>query len=287
MNDPLSPFIKYFEKPEHQAFLLEGGSPAALLVHGFPGSPAETRPLGLALQKAGWSVEGILLPGFGAQMNTLFERRHTEWADAIVHRLHHLKSTHHPVLLAGFSMGASLALQASANEKPDALALLAPFWKLEGRLWSLLPLMRVIFPRIHPFRLVKMDFSDPQLRKGMQEFIPGIDLDDPEVRQGMRDFAIPIGIIDEIRKAGLAAWQAAHRANLPVLVLQGATDELVKPHLTRQLLQRIPGPIRYAELNAAHDLLDPNRPAWAAVETAITQFASELCMVSSGALPLA
>jgi len=277
VSEYLDPFVKYFEKPEHQAFSLTGGSPAALLVHGFPGSPAETRPMGLALQSAGWSVEGILLPGFGEQIGTLFERRYTEWSAAITARLRYLKSEHHPVLLAGFSMGAALALQASISEKPDALVLMAPFWKLEGRLWSLLPFLRVVFPKIHPFRLVKMDFSDPEFRKGMHNFMPGVDLDDPEVLQGMRDFAIPIGIIDEIRRAGLAAWQAAPQANLPVLVLQGTADELVKPHLTRQLLQRLPGPIQYAELNAAHDLLDPNRPAWPEVKTAVTRFASEIC----------
>jgi carboxylesterase len=276
-SEYLSPFIKYFEKPEHQAFSLPGGSPAALLVHGFPGSPAETRPLGLALQNAGWSVEGLLLPGFGSQIGTLFERRYTEWSAAITARLQDLKSEHHPVLLVGFSMGSALALQASISEKPDALVLLAPFWKLEGRLWSLLPILRVVFPKIHPFRLVKMDFSDPEFRKGMDNFMPGVDLEDPEVQQGMRDFAIPIGIIDEIRRAGLAAWQAAPQANLPVLVLQGMADELVKPHLTRQLLQRLSGPIQYAELNAAHDLLDPNRPAWPEVETAVTRFAGEIC----------
>lgn len=277
MGDQLSPFVKYFEKPEHQAFSLPGGPVAALLVHGFPGSPAETRPLGLALQKAGLTVEGMLLPGFGQQIDTLFERRYTEWRAAITDRLRQLKNQHPAVLLAGFSMGAALALQACADEKPDALALLAPFWKLEGQLWSLMPFLRLVFPKIRPFRLVKMDFSDPEMRKGMDNFMPGVDLDDPEVQQGMRDFAIPIGIIDEIRKAGLAAWQSAPKANLPTLILQGSADELVKPHLTRQLIQRLPGPIQYTELNAAHDLLDANRPAWPEVEMAVTHFANQIC----------
>jgi alpha-beta hydrolase superfamily lysophospholipase len=217
------------------------------------------------------------LPVFGSIFGTFFVRRYKFWSAAITARLQDLKSEHHPVLLVGFSMGSALALQASISEKPDALVLLAPFWKLEGRLWSLLPILRVVFPKIHPFRLVKMDFSDPEFRKGMDNFMPGVDLEDPEVQQGMRDFAIPIGIIDEIRRAGLAAWQAAPQANLPVLVLQGMADELVKPHLTRQLLQRLSGPIQYAELNAAHDLLDPNRPAWPEVETAVTRFAGEIC----------
>ena len=122
-----------------------------------------------------------------------------------------------------------------------------------------------------------MDLSNPEMRKGMDKFMPGVDLDDPEVQQGMRDFTIPIRIIDEIRKAGLAAWQAAPKADLPTLILQGTADELVKPHLTRQLLQRLPGPIQYIELAVAHDLLDANRTTWPDVEMAVTRFASEVC----------
>jgi alpha-beta hydrolase superfamily lysophospholipase len=53
-----------FQGPEHLPFLWPGGQPAALLVHGFPGTPAEMRPLGEALHQAGWTAQGILLPGF-------------------------------------------------------------------------------------------------------------------------------------------------------------------------------------------------------------------------------
>ena len=66
--------IKPFQGDEHQPFHWNGGQPAALLVHGFPGTPAEMRPLGTALHQAGWTVYGPLLPGFGPDIVTLFER---------------------------------------------------------------------------------------------------------------------------------------------------------------------------------------------------------------------
>ena len=56
---------------EHRDFMRQGGPPAAVLVHGFPGTPAEMRPLADVLSDAGWTVRAPLLPGFGAQIETL------------------------------------------------------------------------------------------------------------------------------------------------------------------------------------------------------------------------
>jgi len=38
-----------YNTPEHQPFTLGDGSAVALLIHGFPGTPAEVRPLAEAL----------------------------------------------------------------------------------------------------------------------------------------------------------------------------------------------------------------------------------------------
>ena len=62
--------LRAYQGPEHEPFFWEAGEPAALLVHGFPGTPAEMRPLGEVLHEAGWTVHGVLLPGFGPQIQT-------------------------------------------------------------------------------------------------------------------------------------------------------------------------------------------------------------------------
>ena len=51
-----SSWSEAFEAPEHQSYLWPGGQPAALLLHGFPGTPAGTRALGQVPHAAGWSV---------------------------------------------------------------------------------------------------------------------------------------------------------------------------------------------------------------------------------------
>ena len=72
-----------FAGNEHQPFMWEGGQPAALLIHGFLGTPAEMRPLAHELHRAGWTVQGLLLPGFGEQLHTLFDRRYQEWLEEV------------------------------------------------------------------------------------------------------------------------------------------------------------------------------------------------------------
>jgi carboxylesterase len=271
-QNPASPFIEYFSQPEHQPFRLEGGESAVLLVHGFPGSPAELRPLGEVFHQAGWSVRGHLLPGFGPQIETIFERRYPEWIESVRQALAELKRNHRPVFLVGFSMGAAVCLNAASLEAPDGLVLISPFWRFSGWIWSLLPLISLLFPTIRPFRLIKLDFNDPELRRGMALFMPGADLDDPAIQQAVRDFRVPVRIFAEIQRVGRLGWQAARHVKVPTLVLQGRQDELVRTAQTRLLLARLAGPLIYQEFEAAHNLLEPARPAWQDLVPAILGF---------------
>lgn len=59
--------LQPYNTPEHRPFTLGEGAGAALLIHGFPGTPAEVRPLAQALSERGWKVRAPLLPGFGTE----------------------------------------------------------------------------------------------------------------------------------------------------------------------------------------------------------------------------
>lgn len=265
-------FSQLFAGPEHMPFLWEGMTPAALLVHGFPGTPAEMRPLAEALQEAGWTVQGLLLPGFGREMDTLPERSHVEWTAAVSQALATLQQRCRPTLLIGYSMGAAVALAAASQQQPDGLVLMAPLWRLGGPIMAIVPLMARIFSSIQPFRLVKLDFSDPNVRQGLNSFMPGVDLTDPEAQRTVRDLTIPISIVVEVRKAAQAAERAAPAVKAPTLVVQGAGDRVIRPATTRQLVLQLPGPVRYREVPAAHDLLNAGRPAWPLIVQAIQEF---------------
>ncbi len=271
---PMLPFTP-FNTPEHDPFLLEGGKPAALLVHGFPGSPSEMRATGQLLNELGFTAHGPLLPGFGKEIETLPTLKMENWLDAVSRAWASLRRDHSPCILVGNSMGGALALAAAAKNPPDALILFAPFWKLPGLLWAGLPFIRRILPEVRPFRIMKPNFDDPEFRKGAANFSPELNLDDPAVRAAMIDFPIPIGVFDEIRRAGVEGHQAVPHVPCPVLIIQGTNDPLVRPHITKSWLGQLPGPVTLVEVPAGHDSYDAHRPAWPQVSTAIKAFVSK------------
>ncbi len=265
-----------FQQLEHEAFLWEGERHAALFVHGFPGTPADFRPLATRLHEAGWTVEGVLLPGFGAQIDDLMKYRCEDWLAAVLTALQRLQRDYDRVLVLGHSMGGALALQAAAQIDVDGLVVYAPFWKLEHILWSALPVIRRVFPTFPIFKLIKLDFTDAETRAGIKQFMPDADLDDPTVQQNIRDYRLPISVFAEVRRAGMAAGQMASKIQAPTLIIQGTQDELVQPTLTRELSQKLPHLRQYAEVKADHNLISPQSAGWKQVERLTLDFASSM-----------
>ena len=111
--DPLElPLIPLFTHPDHEPFLYKAGKPAALLVHGFPGTALEMRSVGKTLHEAGWTVRGVRLPGFGSELVHLIEYNNAQWVKALETEYDFLQAQgYDPRLLVGYSFGGSLALQ--------------------------------------------------------------------------------------------------------------------------------------------------------------------------------
>ncbi|MBD3181623.1 alpha/beta fold hydrolase [Candidatus Poribacteria bacterium] len=272
--------FKAFQGDEHKPFFMQGKKPAALLIHGFPGTPAEVRSLGDFLHDAGWTVEGILLPGFGSDIMTLDERSYEEWVQAVKKSLKKLKKEHYPVLLLGYSMGGAVSIVASSNSPPDGLILIAPFWRIFS------PLKRFIGTILKPFLpryfqpLKEIDISDPKIQSNIRDFLPDVDLDDPEIQEDIRNTTIPVAMVNQVLGLGKKAYKNAKSLNLPVLVIQGQKDELVKPELTFKLKKRLDAKngsqVRYIMINGEHDIINTSNPVWPEVEEAILAFAENL-----------
>ncbi len=274
---PMEPFPGL----EHQPFSEGEGPATAVLVHGFPGTPAEVRPLASALVSIGWRVQAPLLAGFGPDWPTLGERRWTEWRDAVAGSLETAATTAAaagaPVLVVGYSLGGSVTIAALGTGAPaDAAVLIAPFTRFGDWRALLLPLVRRVLGDVRPY--AHADLDDPSLRRDLTDKLGDVDLDDPAVRERVRDgVRIPTAALDEVRRAGRHAWRVAPcLLPRPTLVVQGLDDTTVKPETTVALLRRLPGsPLRLMLDGADHQVLSPGATGHDELLRALQRFGHE------------
>ena len=269
--------MRPFPGPEHQPFTDGEGPATAVLVHGFPGTPAEVRPLAAALVAVGWRVRAPLLPGFGPDWGTLRERRWTEWRDAVASELTTAATSGAPVMAVGFSMGAALTLTALASGAPaDAIVLIAPFTRFDDRRTLLLPLLRYVVSDVRPYE--HADLDDPSTRRDISSRLGDVDLDDPATRDRVRnDVSIPTAALHEAVRAGRHAWSVAPRLPArPTLVVQGLHDTTATPGATVALLRRLRGAPRRLMLDGAdHRVLNPGAPGHDDLLRALQRFGHE------------
>ncbi len=116
-------YMHEYAKP----FFFEGGEHAVLLTHGFTGSPATMRYLGEHLRDAGFTVQGICLPGHGTRMEDMRKATWQDYLKAETDAVHDLKKRYHYVTLCGLSMGGDLSLIAAAqNDVTACISVSAP-----------------------------------------------------------------------------------------------------------------------------------------------------------------
>lgn len=264
--------VDAFAGEEHAPFLLRGGDKAALMLHGFLGTPAELRPLGDVLHQAGWTVQAPLLPGFGTDIATLEQRRVRDWTTFVSHHIVDLQSQHGRVVLVGFSMGGAIALNIVQQTPVDKLVLINPFTRLDVALWNLLPVLHRVVPKYKPFKMVKIDFNSLEVRKNIEQFMPGADLNNPQVQQQILSLEMPTAALEQLRAVGQRAWDAAPQVTTPTLIIQAADDKTVPPAKTRALYQRMRSGTRFIEVNGEHNFIRYDPPALGVAAQAIEDF---------------
>lgn len=273
--------LRAFHTPEHSPFLWRGSENAALLVHGFPGTPSEMRRIGHLLHGQGWTVQGLLLPGFGHTIGDLPQRRHADWAHAVDDALTGLQAEHHRVLLVGNSMGAALALHAAARRPVNGLILFSPFWRVDSWLDKVYPVAATVIPVIKPFQ--RASFSDPRFRAMLHQFMPDADLDKEDVQTALRNLRIPTQVLGQVRRSGQLGFRAAAEVSAPTLIVQGAQDPLVKPSITRQLAARLRNLAAYVEVTGGHELINNDDSSWPTIAAAVKRHAAAIASQSDGA----
>ncbi len=202
--------------PGAEPFGLGDGPVGVLLCHGFTGTPQSMRPWGEHLAAAGFTVRCPLLPGHGTRWQDANASTEDDWYAQLSAALDDLTGRCTTVVVAGLSMGGTLALRL-AQRRPDdvaALVLVNPSLLTERRDAKLLGLIARITPAWPPI---------------------GSDIKKP----GATELAYPR--LPTRAAVALHRLWAAVRADLgavraPLLLFRSVTDHVVEPASARLLL---------------------------------------------------
>jgi carboxylesterase len=196
------------------------GDTGCLLLHGFPGSPAEVRELGAYLSEREVSVLAPLLPGHGQEPAALRGIRREDWIRSAAAGLRRLQERCSWVFAAGLSMGAALSLYLAAEVPLAGLALVSPAVSIRNPLARLLP--------VASFFLQWVDIGEDE------------DLVDPTgVERQWYYTRAPAKTAAEMYRLTRAAWRLAPYVNVPALIIQSPQDAVLHPEGAEALLNRL------------------------------------------------
>jgi carboxylesterase len=245
-----------------QALAAQGSprSPAALLLHGLGGSPAEMRHLGKRLREAGFTVHVPAIPGyaFGTRPDPFDTGTFEQWVVYARAALDELARRHGPVCVAGLCIGAVMALRL-ARERPDrirALSLISvtlhhdgwatPWYRRLMRLAGHTPLRRRLKLRErHPYGL-KNERLRSRIARAMHtegssaagaEFLP---------LSGMHQ---AFRLIDDVRRH-------IHQVKTPALVLHALDDDVASTRSAKFVARNLGTPeVRFVLYRESYHIL--------------------------------
>jgi carboxylesterase len=113
---------------------IDRGRPrACLLLHGWLSTPLDFGDLPRALDEAGWDVYAPLHVGHGGRPTEMEGVTADALLDASRAHYEELRARYPTVALVGFSMGGTIATILAAEEPPDRLVLIAPFYDVQHK----------------------------------------------------------------------------------------------------------------------------------------------------------
>ena len=187
-----------------QPFYKEGNSQACLLIHGFTGSPSHMRYLGEELNQAGYTVQGVLLPGHGTSLEAMEETDKGDWWQKVKQAYQSLRAENDQVYVIGLSMGGTLSLLLAQNYDVDKVVSIAAPIKLQDKTAYLTPILK-FFKRF---------------KKWPEENIDEYDIG----YSGM-----PVKSVPELLKLIKESRKNLAEVSCPTLIIQPLEDGTVKP----------------------------------------------------------
>ena len=192
------------------------GRTGVLLLHGFTGSPYSMRPWGEHLAAEGFAVRGPRLPGHGTSWQDCNTTTADDWLAEVHRAFDELAADVDHVVVAGLSMGGTLAIR-FAEQRPTDLAglvLVNPSLLTERFDAKLLPLLARLTPSWTPIR--------NDIKK------PGVDeLAYPR---------LPTRAMMGLRRLWAVTRPELSAVTAPILVFRSTEDHVVEPASAALLL---------------------------------------------------
>jgi carboxylesterase len=192
------------------------GRTGVLLVHGFTGTPMSMRPWGEHLAAEGFAVRCPLLPGHGTRWQDCNLSTEHDWTEAVGAAFDELAKDVDRVVVAGLSMGGTLATRL-AEVRPDdvaALILVNPSLMTLRLDAKLLPLLAQLTPSWAP---IASDIKKPGV----------VELAYPK---------LPTRAMLGQRRLWTATRADLAKVTAPVLLFRSREDHVVEPASSEALL---------------------------------------------------
>ncbi len=223
LRDPSTGIMKGAEP----IFLKGSSKKAALLIHGFIGSPTDFAELPVLLNQKGLTVSVPLLPGHGTDPRHFSKTTAEELEQYVLNAYRGLKKEYEEVVLIGFSMGGALSILTAAKEPVDKLVLLEPYLKIAHQWYYILSteMYTKVFMRIIPY--VYRPYIFKQLnRKTSLPYIVDYDF-------------LPLKGAASAIELGRRALEAAPGLKVPTLVIHSRGDRATDFDATFRLAEEL------------------------------------------------
>jgi carboxylesterase len=219
--------------PGAEPFSAAGDDVGVLVLHGFTGNPGSIRPLAEALAAAGRTVEAPRLPGHGTAVEDMLDTRWADWSAAAEAAWVDLAGRTRTTVVAGLSMGGTLACWLVARH-PEAAGLV------------------VVNPLVQPPDPEMVAMGRAMLDAG-ETVAPGIgsDIADPDSHETAYPGS-PLLPLMSLLEALDGLQVDLPRIACPVLVLTSPQDHVVPPTNSDHLASVAAGPVERVTLERSY-----------------------------------
>jgi carboxylesterase len=216
--------------PGAEPFSAEGGPHGALVCHGFTGCPQSMRPLAEAFAAAGFAVELPRLPGHGTSVDDMINTRWSDWSGHLDKAYTDLASRCDRVVVAGLSMGGTLAAWL-AVQHPEIAGLITVNGAFDPPAGPFIEMLRQMVEQGH-------------------DRMPGVGND--VALEGVTELAYseaPLQPLLSLIEAGQSdLFERLGDIRCPVLVFSSKNDHVVPPTSADVITTRVSGPVERIDL---------------------------------------